>query len=168
MMPAFPRPRLTRRTVGRGLLLAGLLFPVVARGTLAGRAWCRTDPVVSINGELADVFVAGPPEAPLLVNGANEIVVTVPDGVKKQLVLNDLGFGQGNTVSFKTSSRLRVTRSGVEVKVAVRVPVDDSKLPDYDGPMPVRVEFAPRVVGILSPASAEGTANQWVTLRTTF
>ena len=158
MTTAFARPRALAL---RALLLALLLMPVVADGATATRAWCRTDPVVRIKGDLADVFVAGPLTAPLQVTGPNEIVVTVPRGVKASLVLNDLGFGQGNTVTFKRSRRLRVTRNGMEVRIKVRVPATD-------GDMPVRVEFAPRVVGVLSPASAEGTANEWITLRTTF
>ena len=44
----------------------------------------------------------------------------------------------------------------------------EAYVPATDDAMPVRVEFAPRAVGILWPASAEGTANEWITLRTTF
>jgi hypothetical protein len=52
-----------------------------------------------------------------------------------------------------------VTDNGIEVLVEVFVPATDDE-------MPVRVEFAPRILGILWPASAEGTANSWVRLRT--
>ena len=132
-----------------------------ATDAAAIRTWCRTDPVVAIDGELADVFVAAPANAPLLVTGPNRIVVKVPPGVRARLVASDVGFGKGEEVTFEESRKLRVTDDGIEVRVEVYVPATDDD-------MPVRVEFAPRVVGILSPASAEGTANAWVSLQTTF
>jgi hypothetical protein len=140
------------------LVLAGLAL-ALAGDAAAIRTWCRSDPVVSIDGELADVFVAAPLEAPTLVTGPNEVVVAVPEGVRAAVILNDLGFGRGTVTTVEESKRLRATERGVEVLVEVRVPAKDDA-------MPVRVEFAPRVVGILSPASAEGTANEWIRLRT--
>jgi hypothetical protein len=74
-------------------------------------------------------------------------------------VLKDLGFGKGEEVTFQESAKLKATEDGIEVVVKVMVPASEDD-------MPVRVEFAPRVVGVLQPASAEGTANEWVTLRT--
>jgi hypothetical protein len=76
-----------------------LVGAVVAPTTLAGRAWCRTDPLVRIGGDLADIFVAAPPKALLVVTGPNEVVVTVPKGVPARLILADLGFGRGEKVS---------------------------------------------------------------------
>jgi hypothetical protein len=113
-----------------------------------------------IDGAIADVFVSAPLTAPLKVTGPTEVVITVPEGVETAVVLTDLGFGRGETVTFKESARLRRTADGVQLKVAVRVPARDDE-------MPVRVEFAPRILGILWPDSAEGTANDWVVLRTT-
>ena len=161
MVFPFARLRSTPAVVWRALLLAALLIPMLADDAAAGRAWCRTDPLVSIDGELADIFVVGPITALLDVTGPNEIVVTVPEGVRTRLILNDLGFGRGNKVTFKESDRLQVIRSGVEVQVDVRVPARDDD-------MPIRVEFGPRILGILWPAEAKGTANEWMTLRTTF
>jgi hypothetical protein len=153
---------------GRPILLGRVLVAVLVVGAILGqvapsagamRMWCRTDPVVAIDGDLADVFVSGPLEAPTLVTGPNQIVITVPEGVHAKLVASTLGFGFGEVVTFEESRRLRATARGIELKVAVYVPATDDA-------MPVLVEFAPRIVGILQPASAEGTANAWVTLRT--
>ena len=44
------------------------------------------------------------------------------------------------------------------LEVAVYVPAKED--------LAIGVEFAPRVVGILSPARADGFANQWITLAT--
>ena len=148
-----------RRSVFSALSLVALVLVLAAPGAAAGRGWCRTDPVVSIDGELADVFVEAPLEAPLKVTGPTEIVITVPVGVRAELVLAGPGFGKGEKVSFDESRKLRKTEKGIEVKVAVYVPATDDA-------MPVRVLFAPHVVGILWPASAEGTANDWVVLTT--
>ena len=140
------------------LALAALVYLVALPGADAHRTWCRTDPVVVIGGTTADIFVAGPLDAPLLVTGPTEIVVTVPVGVDAWLVASDLGFGYGDVVEFAQSPRLRQTATGIDVEVRVLVPAREA--------MPVLVEFAPRLLGLLSPASAEGTANTWITLRT--
>ncbi len=141
------------------LTLVALAFIVLAPGASAARAWCRTDPVVVIDGTLADVFVSRPLSAPLEVTGPTKMIITVPEGVKTQIILHDLGFGRGYDFKFKQSSDLHITDAGIEVKIEVYVPARDKK-------MPIKVEFAPRLLGILWPDSVEGTANQWITLNT--
>ncbi len=147
------------RPGGTWAVFLAIMALVATMGAVdAARVWCRSDPVVEIGGQTADVFVSAPAEAPTLVTGPTRVVVTVPKGVSTRLVVSDPGFGKGTEVSFAKSKRLRSTRTGTEVRVSVYVPASDD--------MPVRVEFAPHVVGVLTPASAEGTANQWITLRT--
>jgi hypothetical protein len=147
-----------RTTLFRSSVLALLVFAFIGANADAHRTWCRTDPVVAIGGAVADVFVAGPLAAPLYVTGPTQVVVTVPVGVDAWLVLSDLGFGRGEVVGFAQSAALQVTDDGIEVQVQVYVPADRA--------MPVLVEFAPRLIGILWPDSAEGTANSWITLGT--
>jgi hypothetical protein len=159
VQPGFTRRRATRRAVGSALALGAVALALTARPALAGRAWCRTDPVVSIDGTLVDIFVAGPLRAPLVAKGPNQVVVSVPIGVEAFLAIADPGFGKGTDVIFKESSKLRRTQGGIEVKVRVFVPTTERK-------MPVRVEFAPRIVGILDPDTVDGTANRWVPLKT--
>ena len=140
-------------------IVALLALTVAAAPASAGFGWCRSDPLVQIDGHLVDIFVSAPLLAPLKVTGPNQIVVTTPAGVESRLILKTLGFGKGEKMTFKTSSALKTTAQGVEVQVAVYVPSGDSS-------MPVSVEFAPDVLGILAPARAEGSANEWVVLRT--
>jgi len=152
------RPRL-------GPVAGALLFLVVmtlatAPGAAALRQWCRTDPVVLIGGELADIFVSAPLDAPLKVTGPNRIVVMVPEGVEATLVVATLGFGRGEEVEFVESRKLRTTARGIQLKIKVFVPATED--------MPVRVEFAPRLLGILDPVMERGTANHWVVLQTVF
>ena len=156
------RPRGVR--LPSALLAALLAVTVLVQGTDAQRAWCKTDPIVVIDGATADVFVSAPlgsmVQALLTVTGPNQIVVTVPQGVNAWLLLTDVGFGRGNVLTFAQSSDLHETAGGIEVRVQVFVPAT--------GSFPVRVEFAPRLLGLLWPASAEGTTNSWITLTTTF
>jgi hypothetical protein len=154
------RPASSRRVFAASVASAGLLLVTGTRESAALRAWCRTDPVVIIGDDLADVFVSGPLSAPLKVTGPNTIVVTVPLGVRAEVILPDpIGFGRGNEFRFAESSKLRRTEAGIEVTIVVRVPARDDE-------MPVKAEFAPRVLGLLRPDFARGAANEWVTLRT--
>jgi hypothetical protein len=154
-----PVRRTGRRLAFPVVVLVALAFALTAQAAAAGRGWCRTDPVVTIDGTIVDIFAAAPAKALLLVTGPNRFVVTVPVGVETRLIAEDLGFGRGVETTFAESSELRVTEAGIEVRVALYVPATD-------GTMPVRLEVAPRLLGLLRPASAEGTANAWVSLTT--
>jgi len=140
------------------LALSVLSAPATAPAS-AGFGWCRSDPIVLIDGHIADIFVTGPLTAPLKVTGPNQIVITTPPGVQRHLVLATLGFGRGEVVRFQTSEELKRTPQGVEIEVAVYVPSRDSS-------MDVGVEFAPNLLGLLAPERAYGKANSWVVLRT--
>ena len=135
------------------------LFALAVQGANAGTGWCRTDPVVSLDAKPADIFVSAPLDAPTLVTGPTKIVITVPPGIDAMLIASGLGFGQGEAVEFAESPSLKATADRTDVRITVYVPATDDT-------MPVLVEFAPEVLGILAPSSAQGTANHWVSLRT--
>jgi hypothetical protein len=130
------------------------------RSAEAARGWCRTDPLILIDGELADIFCTAPLSMLLNATGPTEYVVTLPRGVEGKLLLAGPGFLKGETLEFKHSAKLEKTKSGIEIRVAVRVPAKED--------LPIGVEFAPRILGILNPDRAEGFANSWVSLRTEF
>jgi len=111
-----------------------------------------------IDGDVADVFVSAPPDAPLKVSGPTRIVVSTPPGVDAVLIASTLGFGRGEVVEFAQSPSLKVGPEGIELRIRVSVPATDDE-------MPVLVEFAPRVVGVLAPVAAQGTANDWISVR---
>ena len=94
-----------------------------------------------------------------MVTGPTEIVVSTPVGVDVALAVAGPGFGHGEEVSFAESNSLELTAEGIEVRIKVRVPA-------HSDAMPIRVEFAPGVVGVLQPAATEGHANEWISLRT--
>ena len=162
-------PRSTRRSVL--LALGGGAAGLAPRPAAAGRQWCRMDPLVAIDEALAEILVAVRFVDVLRVSGPTAIVVAVPPGVDARLLvpgawstkrgtLSGPGFRHGEYTRFRADRRLERTRKGIQLEIAVRVPSRE--------PLPVRLEFAPRVVGLLDPAAAEGTTNAWVRLTTTF
>ena len=148
-----------RRSVCCALAFAVLALALTVPGAAAGVGWCRTDPVVVIDGRLADIFVSAQFVDLLNVTGPTEIVISTPVEVDVTLAIATLGFGYGEVVSFEESRSLKVTSDGIDVRIKVRVPA-------LSDAMPVRVEFAAHVVGILQPVAVEGHANEWVSLRT--
>lgn len=139
--------------------LAVLALMILAMPAAASKGWCRSDPVVLIDDNITDIYIDAPLNAPLLVTGPTELTITVPTGVDTQLIFADLGFGYGYELTFVESRSLRKTVTGVEVQIAVYVPAHDST-------MPVKLNLASGLGGLLSPLSAEGTANSWVILKT--
>jgi hypothetical protein len=130
------------------------------QGATAGIGWCKSDPIVLIDGELADIFVSAPLHAPLVVTGPTQIVITLPVGIDGTVVLTDLGFGRGEQVRFVSSHALQVRESGIPVRIAVYVPATDES-------MPIEVEMAAGVLGLLIPERVSGTANTWTILAVT-
>lgn len=124
----------------------------------AGKGWCRVDPVFIIDGQVADVFIGSELSALLTTTGPIKITVTVPRGINVTHVLSDLGFGKGYKITVVKSASLKATKTSVPVNIDVYVPAKSNLLP-------VSVFFSPRLLGILSPASADGAANQWVSLQ---
>lgn len=144
---------------GRALVLVVLVFTLTGlsgQSAKAGVGWCRLDPIVMIDGNIADIFVAVPLLDLLKVNGPTEIIVTTPPDVSAYLILPGVGFLHGEIVTFETSPELNVTEEGIDVWIQVYVPARKN--------IPVLVEFAPHIIGILWPTSAEGTANSWVSV----
>jgi len=162
-------PVLTRSATGRrrtsfgpsvrwALAVTAILMVLSVSGTAAGVGWCRTDPVIMVDGAVADVFVSAPLDAPLKVTGATRIVVTTPPEVHAVLIASTLGFGRGEIVEFEQSPSLKLGAGDTDLRIQVFVPATDDA-------MPVLVEFAPRILGILAPVTVEGTANDWISVR---
>jgi hypothetical protein len=145
--------------LARAFVLAAVLLAFNSLNTSASIGWCRSDPVLRIEGNLADVFVSIPLAEVPKVNGPTRFVITTPGGIDEAVLLTSPGFGYGETVTFQESSSLKLTSTGIQLRIKAFVPATN-------GTIPVLVEFAPRVIGILKPASAEGFTNQWITIQT--
>jgi hypothetical protein len=137
--------------------LSALLFTLTVPGASATVGWCRSDPVVMIDGKVAHVWVSSTNAMRDAATGPIRVVITVPVGVSTRLLATDRGFGYGYEVTFQESEQLG-TKNGPRVQVDVYAPATDSSLP-------VVVDFIPRNSD-LAPASASGTANAWVSLTT--
>ena len=151
-------PTAHRRWVCCALGFAILALGVIGPSASAGVGWCRTDPVVVIDGHPADIFISARFDDLSKVTGPTEVVVSTPVGIDGELAIATAGFGYGEKVTFEESPSLTATSEGFELRIKVRVPA-------LDDAMPIRVEFAPRVVGVLQPDEAEGHANEWISLR---
>ncbi len=158
--PSFTRQCCWIRTAIACVIAVAVLLATGAPDAGAGRGWCRADPLLLINGDVADVWVGSTLEAFIETTGPIRLVVTTPEGVEAQHVISDLGFGRGYDIAIGTSPALEWTPEGIELTIAVWVPARSQ--------LPVTVEFAPRVLGILWPASASGSTNSWVTVQTVF
>src|SRR5690348_16875053 len=73
IMPRLRRPALA--AVALALVLSLLLS---AQGVEAARGWCYADPVVVVDGQLADVYLASDLAMLTSASGAIQLVVTVP------------------------------------------------------------------------------------------
>jgi hypothetical protein len=156
-----PPTTLTRRHALR--LLGGATLAAVTAGRLAqpvhaARTWCQKDPVVKIDGKVADILLGSYTDLNSAATGPSVVQVGVPIGVPAELLATDLGFGQlGYAVSFYQDAKLTKSKSTVQVRVAVFVPSND-------GTLPLAVDFVPRSSG-LTAASASGYANSWVNVQ---
>jgi hypothetical protein len=152
--------RLLIATVASFILISATGAPEAS----AARGWCRFDPVIMVDGQLADVFVGSTLEMLLTATGPVKIEVTIPTGSTGFVVLTDLGFLKGYSIVFKQSSSLVRTSRHTQVQVRVYAPAKSSTLP-------VTVTFAPRslsssLLDILIGTSVDGHANEWVSLTT--
>lgn len=147
-------------------LVAALILSVAVGGPRAeaARGWCMADPLIMVDGQLADVFVYSDPAMLLKASGPIKMVITIPTNSKGAVILTDLGFLRGYEITFKHSSALKKTRTHTQVQVSVYAPNSGAKLP-------IKVTFYPRTLtsglgDILFGKSATGLSNSWVTLNT--
>lgn len=156
--------RLSRRkfaTVAAGLagaLVAGAGIEAVS----AGRSWCRFDPVIMVDGQLADIFVGSYVEMLLSATGPVKLNISIPSNSSGSVILMDAGFGHGYTIKFIKTTKLKRTSSKTPIIIDAYAPAKDSSLP-------FEVTFAPRsldssVSSILFGMTKSGYANRWLRL----
>jgi len=113
-----------------------------------GILWCKSDPVVSLNGRLVDITAALPLEYVLLVTGPTQIQIQTPPGVERFVVISDLGFnGYGTEVTFvdgggvikddEIPTTIRVTVP-IQIDSGEQVPMEITVWADDDLPVTVR------------------------------
>lgn len=90
--------------------------------------WCRTDPIITLNGAVVDLSTSIPFKYVPLVNGPISYQVTTPRGTDRQLVANDAGYnGYGTKVVFVDGSG-KVQNRKIPTTISVSIPIDTSRL----------------------------------------
>jgi hypothetical protein len=130
---AYPRRSLARLLMP---LAVALMLMLQVQSASAGISWCRTDPLISVNGKTGHVYVDSTEAMFGSATGPVVVEVLVPKGtlLTASAVPLDNGFGYGYTITFREDSRLAVRGNYVEVRVRVYAPA-------LDGSLPVRVWF---------------------------
>jgi hypothetical protein len=125
---------LTRRNALRligGMTLASLPALALVEQAQAGRAWCRVDPDVYLEGTFVRVDVAVPQEYLPLVCGPTKLWFNLPSAVDRRLDWADAGFnGLGYDVGFSTAYQPNKPCAKFSVNLSVKVPISNgTKVP---------------------------------------
>ncbi len=136
------------------LAILALILPVHA-----AVKWCKSDPIVGLDGTQVQILVAIPEDYQPLVNGPIAVEVGTPKSVARELILTDSGFnGHGEVVRFtdlfSLSSIIRINNT-FTTRIWVHVPIDRSSLADTEV-VPVEVTIIPDNA---PPVVVSGTSN---------
>lgn len=136
--------RMKRMFAGRRWLTSSslaVILLVAFSGQIFAGGWCRADPIVEINGEEIQVWVAIPENMQRAVNGPIEVQFSKPWKADAHVVYLDEGFnGHGERVRFFTGTSARSDGS-MDIQIFVQIPVDSSKLPPGVWTVPVQLEI---------------------------
>ena len=146
------------RSRGRSVmvLLPVLMLLVLALPAQAVMRWCKTDPVVTLNGTPVDIQVDVPLEYVALVNGPVRVEVLTPKPVARQLILSGPGFNlHGEQVVFLNRTGTVVDKR-FPTTVRVRVPIDKTRLRAGEV-VPVQVTVLPSNAPL--PVIVQGTSD---------
>ena len=138
--------------VGTGALAlttGAALKPAPASASIS---WCRSDPLVTVNGKTGHVYVDSTEAMLASATGPIQVEIQVPVGSIRSAVPLDNGFGWGYAITFREDARLAKRGSYSEVRVEVTAPA-------RDGTLPVRVTFHADDPG-LADSRKDGVANQ--------
>lgn len=125
----------------------------------AGLTWCKSDPVVSLDGTLVDITVGIPLEYAPLVKGPTRIEIQTPESVARRLIVSGPGFnGYPEEVVF-TDRTGEVVDKRFPATIKVRVPIDKAELSPGEH-VPVEVTVLPHNAPV--PVVVEGTSDSTV------
>ncbi len=154
-----------RRIVAKLVIVLFALVSWVAPAS-ADLRWCRTDPIITLNGAVVDLSVAIPLEFVPLVNGPVEYEVQTPVFTRRQLIVNDLGYnGYGSKVIFKDGSGT-MKNGQIPTTVRVHIPIDKQRLaPGQVVPAELTVIADNLTILVKEGTSSQLTADTLVTER---
>src|SRR5438105_8787798 len=106
------------------VVLAGVLLSAPVHATRAGRMWCKSDPIVSLNGRVIDLTVSLPLDKLLAVNGPLRIDIWTPAAVNRKVLVSDVGFnGHGSVIAFHNSHGT-VSNNQIPTFIKLSGPID--------------------------------------------
>lgn len=112
------------RRYGIMAAFTAVLLVLVSSPVGAGLQWCPRDPIVALNGQEVQIWVAIPEQYQTAVTGPVEVDIRTPHGVEQEVIFTDEGFnGHGEVVEFYERGRLG---DEMDVQVRIRVPYDRS------------------------------------------
>jgi hypothetical protein len=118
--------RIRRLTTASCVSLLALLL--LAMPAAAGVSWCRSDPIVVLDGTEVQVWVAMESDYEHLVSGPIQVTIFTPNKVSKETTYLDDGFnGNGEEVRFRHRDKVADDGS-FPVEIRVRVPLDNRLL----------------------------------------
>jgi hypothetical protein len=177
---ARPTPTISRRFALKLIGGAALALPVglsLRDDAAAGRTRCRRDSVIELRnaqgtkGNTAAIYLSAFAEEYELNSSSCDVVIEHPRDARTSKLWEDPNgyFGQGLSTNFSVNSKLRVTATGMDVRVRLYVPASRSsmqiKLEWAPGPIQWDANHDPLPAKVT--ASATGTANKWITLQST-
>ncbi len=130
--------RLAVTTIVPLALILALTLPAQARVT-----WCRSDPIVQLDGVPVAILVDIPQQYLHLVNGAVRVKVRTPKNVQRDTVFTDGGFnGYGESVEFTDLSAEPNQDKRFPSTIEVSIPVEQSPAINQTN-VPVQVTVIP-------------------------
>ena len=128
--------------------------PLIPRSAAAGISWCRTDPLITVNGATGHVFVESVKEMFQQTTGPIKINIVVPTDAEASAEPLDNGFGRGYRITFSHDKDLKYRGPYTDVRISARVP-------SRRGDLPVRVYFHSDTKPQFDTV-AYGMANEWI------
>ncbi len=148
----------------RWLVLLIIMTLALPASVLAGVTWCKSDPVVSLNGTILDITVEIPLEYVPLVNGPVQYTIQTPYAVERTVIVSDLGYNlYGSRVTF-TNRTGGMNGENFLTTVSATVPINRAGLP-AGTVVPARLTVFPTNGSLnVVEGTAESTSmTRWIT-----
>ncbi len=143
------------RRFGVCVLIPLLIILSFAPPAQASWSWCKSDPVVMLNGRIVDIQVDIPLEYVPLVNGPTSFEIQRPKSIQSVVIVSDMGYmGYGTRVHFTDGAGV-IKENHFPTKIQVKVPIDKSRLAAGEV-VPAKVTVTADNAG---PVVVEGTSD---------
>jgi hypothetical protein len=100
----------------------------------AGRAWCRADPIVTIDGTPVQIWVAIPGEFEPYIKDKIKVKVKAPKHLEREVIFLDAGFnGHGEEVKWGDIKDEHPDDDVVPIEIEVKLKVDTKQMEEDFG-----------------------------------